>query len=245
MNDKVYIHELVDIIGHNRAKYFQHITANWSPIGQAERDQLCFGVFGTVGSTGAWPEVVNIWELDGWDGLAENFRHEFSHDTLQDPSLSDWWAAAASLRRGGVDRIIVPAPWTAPVTDLVAAGVKGEVYAHELITLPPGRAPELLDAVEATGRAACEALGFTLVGAFRVAMVNDTEAILLWAIPDWPTWARFEQEDTATGALRAWREVLIDLGAVVRRSLLVEAPLSPLRLGRQPSVADRRPLSEV
>ena len=245
MNDKVYIHELVDIIGHNRAKYFQHITANWSPIGQAERDQLCFGVFGTVGSTGAWPEVVNIWELDGWDGLAENFRHEFSHDTLQDPSLSDWWAAAASLRRGGVDRIIVPAPWTSPVTDLVAAGVKGEVYAHELITLPPGRAPELLDAVEATGRAACEALGFTLVGAFRVAMVNDTEAILLWAIPDWPTWARFEQEDTATGALRAWREVLIDLGAVVRRSLLVEAPLSPLRLGRQPSVADLRPLSEV
>jgi len=245
VNDKVYIHELIDIIGHNRAKYFQHITANWSPIGQTERNQLCYGVFGTVGSTGAWPEVVNIWELDGWDGLAENFRHEFSHTTLQDPSLSDWWAAAASLRRGGFDRIMVPAPWAPPIGELVAAGVRGELYAHELITLPPGRAPELLDRVAAIGRPDVEALGFTLVGAFRVAMVNDTEAILLWAIPDWGTWAQFEQEDTPTGALAPWRAELIDLGAVVRRTLLVEAPLSPLRLGRQPAIEDRRPLSEV
>ena len=38
---KVYIHEFIDIIGHNRAKYFQHMTANWSPIGQRERNQLC------------------------------------------------------------------------------------------------------------------------------------------------------------------------------------------------------------
>lgn len=244
MNDKVYIHELIDVIGQNRAKYLQHITANWSPIGQSERHQLCYGVFGTVGSTGAWPEVVNLWELDGWHGLAENFRHEFSHTTLQDPSLAQWWAEAASMRRGGFDRILVPAPWTQPITDLVAAGVRGEVYAHELVTLPPGSAPVLLDRLEAMGRAMVEALGLTLVGAFRVAMVNDTEAIVLWAIPDWGTWARFEQEDTPAGALAPWRAELVDLDARVRRTLLVEAPLSPLRLGRQPSVDDRRPLAE-
>lgn len=244
MNDKVYIHELIDVIGQNRAKYLQHITANWSPIGQSERHQLCYGVFGTVGSTGAWPEVVNLWELDGWDGLAENFRHEFSHTTLQDPSLAQWWAEAASLRRGGFDRILVPAPWTQPITDLVAAGVRGEVYAHDLVTLPPGSAPALLDRLEVMGRATVEALGLTLVGAFRVAMVNDTEAIMLWAIPGWGTWARFEREDTPTGALAPWRSELVDLGARVRRTLLVEAPLSPLRLGRQPHVDDRRPLSE-
>ena len=34
MTAKVYIHEFVDITGHNRARYMQHITANWSPIGQ-------------------------------------------------------------------------------------------------------------------------------------------------------------------------------------------------------------------
>ena len=38
MNDRVYIHEFIDIIGHNRAHYMQHMTANWGPIGQEERD---------------------------------------------------------------------------------------------------------------------------------------------------------------------------------------------------------------
>ena len=32
MNDKVYIHELIDIIGHNRARYMHHMTANWCPV---------------------------------------------------------------------------------------------------------------------------------------------------------------------------------------------------------------------
>ena len=55
MNDKVYIHEFIDIIGHNRAKYMHHMTANWCPQARVERNQLCLGVWGTVGSTGRWP----------------------------------------------------------------------------------------------------------------------------------------------------------------------------------------------
>ena len=58
-NEKVYIHEYIDINGQNRAKYFQHITANWSPTARAERDQLCFGVWGTLGSTGRWPGIAD------------------------------------------------------------------------------------------------------------------------------------------------------------------------------------------
>src|SRR3954447_10931107 len=65
-NEKIYIHEFIDIRGHNRAKYMHHMTANWCPVGRKERHMLCFGVWATVGSTGSWPEVVNLWELDGW-----------------------------------------------------------------------------------------------------------------------------------------------------------------------------------
>lgn len=249
MNDKVYIHELIDIIGHNRAKYFHHMTANWCPVAREERNQLCFGVWGTVGSTGSWPEVVNVWELDGWDGLVRNFEHELSHGSLQDPSLAEWWAVAASLRRGGIDRIVVPEPWTQPIEELTAAGVRGDVYAHELVALPAGAAPAFLAAVHDTGLGAYEALGLESVAAFRVAMVDDTEAILIWAIPDWPTWAAFEQaalgasEDAA--ALTAWRATCREVGAVTKRTLLVDAPLAPLRTGRQPQVEDRRPLDAV
>src|SRR5690606_37764322 len=90
-NTKIYIHEFIDIIGHNRANYMHHMTANWSPIAQKERNQLCYGVWGTVGTTRRWPEVVNMWEEDGFDGMASSFRHEFNHPTLQDPALAAWW----------------------------------------------------------------------------------------------------------------------------------------------------------
>ena len=85
MNDKVYIHEYIDIIGHNRGRYMYHMTANWSPTAQEERHQLCYGVWGVVGSTGRWPQVVNLWEEDGFDGLARSFGHELGHRDLQDP----------------------------------------------------------------------------------------------------------------------------------------------------------------
>ena len=45
-NDKLYIHELIDIVGHNRARYMHHMTANWVPVARAERNQQCFGVWG-------------------------------------------------------------------------------------------------------------------------------------------------------------------------------------------------------
>ncbi len=94
-----------------------------------------------------------------------------------------------------------------------------------------------------------EALGLDLVGAFRVAMVNDSEAVVIWAIPDWDTWAEVEQAwlaaEAGTGPLAAWRAATVALGAGWRRSLLVDAPLAPLRIGRQPEAGDRRPLDEI
>jgi hypothetical protein len=249
MNDKVYIHELIDIIGHNRARYMHHMTANWVPVAIEERHQKCFGVWATVGSTGRWPEVVNMWELDGWDGLVADFGHELVGAGAQDPSLAEWWAVAASLRRGGLDRIVVPEPWTRPIDRLLADGVRGEVYTHELVTLPAGAAPGFLAALREVAVPAFEAFDLELVGAFRVAMVNDSEAIVIWAVPDWTTWARVERAFLGEGddadLLAGWREATIDLGADWRRTLLVDAPLAPLRLGRQPAVSDRRPLDEL
>jgi hypothetical protein len=248
-NDKVYIHELIDIIGHNRARYMHHMTANWVPVAIAERNQHCFGVWATVGSTGRWPEVVNLWELDGWDGLVDNFSHELVGAGAQDPSLAEWWAVAAELRRGGVDRIVVPEAWTRPIAGLIADGVRGDVYSHELVRVPPGAAPDFLAAFREQGVPALEALDLDLVGAFRVAMVNDSEAIVIWAIPDWATWARVEQAWLGAGddadLLSGWRKTTLGLGADWQRSLLVDAPLSPLHIGRQPAVTDRRPLGEI
>jgi hypothetical protein len=244
VNDKIYIHEFIDVIGHNRARYMHHMTANWCPIARAERNMQCFGVWATVGSTGAWPQVVNLWELQGWDGLAANFEHELVGRGAQDPSLAEWWAAAAELRRGGFDRIAVPEPWSPTIDELTGSGTNGLVYAHELVELPPGGARPFLDVLATTGRFEMEASGLECVAALRVAMGSGTEAIVIWAIPDLSVWAAFEQA-WDNGTLATWRAELDRLGARVRRTLLVDAPLSPMRAGRQPDESDRLPLSEI
>lgn len=236
-NGKVYIHEFITITKQNRARYMHHMTANWSPIAQEERNQLCYGVFGTVGSTGTWPQVVNLWEEDGFDGLARNFGHETAGAGMQDPTLAKWWASAADLRSGGFDRILVPHPDTKTIAQLCADGVEAAVYAHELVRVEPGRPAAFLDSVIAAGLAANGRFGWHLLGAWRTAMAADDECILLWAIPSWDSWSRAEQ------ALLTMPELL--LGAAEKevrsrhRVLLVDAPLSPLRTGRQPARSDR------
>lgn len=242
---KVYIHELIDIIGHQRARYMHHMTANWCPVGRAERGMLCLGVWATLGSTGPWPQVVNMWELDGWGGLARNLQHETSGGRDQDPALAEWWAVAASLRRGGIDRIVTPTPWSRPVERLCADGVRGVVYAHEVVTVPTGTVGDLLDAVAAEGIGAYRSFGVEPVGAFEVAMRDRSEAILLWAIPDWQSWADFEAGWSGSGPLHAWATTLAGLGAQWQRQLLVDSELSPLRIGRQPTERDRRPLERI
>ncbi len=245
MNQNVYIHEFIEIRGTARAKYMHHMTANWSPIGQVERDQRCFGVWGTVGSTGRWPQVVNLWEERGWEGLARSVAHETGHPRMQDPSLAAWWATAAAFRRGGEDRIVVPAPWSPTIDELTAEGVRGAFYAHELARVAPGQAARFLEEVRERAVPAHAELGLRLIGAFRTAMGLDDECLLLWAIPTHREWAALETAGEADGALGAWRGFARERATSWQRILLVDAPTSSLALGRQPAESDRRPLDEI
>jgi hypothetical protein len=238
-NTKVYIHEFIDIIGHNRAKYMHHMTANWSPEGQEQRNQLCYGVWAVLGSTGRWPETVNIWEHDGWDGLAASFEVEAVGPGAQDPALEKWWATAAELRRGGVDRILEPAPWTRTIEELCAEGVTGAVYAHELVRVRGGWSADFLETVRQDLIPIGERYRWQLVGAWRTAMANDDECVLLWAIPKWADWAAFEKAHADDDELREWRAGANELVERWERILLIDAPLCPFRTGRQPSRDDR------
>ncbi|MCL2583718.1 MAG: hypothetical protein FWE35_14840 [Streptosporangiales bacterium] len=236
MNDKIYIHEFISITKQNRARYMHHMAANWSPIAQETRNQLCYGVWGVVGSTGHWPQVVNMWEEDGFSGLAESFGKELGNAALQDPALAKWWAAAADLRSGGFDRLVVPHPDTRTITELCDARVTGEAYAHELITVRPGEARSFLDAALADASKSSNH-GWQLTGAWQTAMRGNDEAILLWTIPDWATWARAEEE------LTAGKDILLPNASgkieTRQRILLVDSPLCPFRTGRQPNRDDR------
>ena len=231
-NNKVYIHEFIDIVGQHRAEYMHHMTANWGPIGRKERNLLCVGVWGTVGSTERWPETVNLWELDGWHALAANFRHEFSHPTLQDPSLAAWWAEAASLRRGGVDRLLAPAPYALTLEQALGRGIRGEVYYHELVQCAPGTAKTYLSMLEQEWLPVAERLGLTLLGAYRTVMVNASEAVVIWAIDTWERWADIEIAYDEDAEVARWRDRSKDVALDWRGKLMVDSPLNPLKTGK-------------
>ena len=164
---------------------------------------------------------------------------------LQDPKLAKWWAEAANYRRRGDDRVLVPAPWTATIEELCADGVQAEVYAHEQVSVEPGRAGSYLEEVAERGQSLYGEHGWKLIGAWETAMVNESEAFLLWAVPTWEQWGQLEAAERAPGPFRTYRQSTFGQARDFHRFLLVDAPLSPLRTGRQPQVTDRDPSWQV
>lgn len=238
--ERVYIHEFVDIRDHHRAAYVHHVAANWSPHGQSHRNQLCFGVWSVVGSTGRWPQVVNLWEEAGWAGLAASFEQETVGAGAQDPALAQWWAEAVAFRRGGFDRIMTPARWSPGIVELQDSDAVGAaVYAHEMVRLDGGGATAFLEAARVDGAAAFNAVGWQLIAGFSTAMSDDDEALLLWAVPTWARWGDGEAAHRdPTSAVSRWRSSLRPGVQSWHRIALVNAPLSPLRIGRQPAASD-------
>jgi hypothetical protein len=68
-------------------------------------------------------------------------------------------------------------------------------------------------------------------------MRGGAECLLLWSIPSWEAWAAVEHN-----AVHDRDGLLYRSSALIRereRILLVDAPLSPFRTGRQPARNDR------
>ncbi|MFA9564054.1 MAG: NIPSNAP family containing protein [Acidimicrobiales bacterium] len=238
-NTRAYIHEFIDIRGTHRADYMHHMTANWSPNAQEDRNQQCFGVWGVLGSTGHWPQVCNIWEEDGLDGLADSFAGEAVGAGMQDPKLEKWWAKAAEFRRGGFDRILLPAPWMPTIGEQLVDGVRAEVFAHEILRGAPRTAHDLLGRAQERAVPAFEPFGWRLAGAWTTAMRDDDEAVLLWALPSWRAWADAEAVQRTDAGITWWRTAARATVTDWQRILMVAAPLCPFRTGRQPSRSDR------
>jgi hypothetical protein len=232
VNDKIYLHEFIDIIGQGRAAYNHHMTANYGHLAREERRLYCVGVFSTVGSTERWPQSTNLWEYaDGWEGVANHFQFEFGNSQHQDRNLVTWWAEAAKLRSGGYDRLLIPAHYSPTLQQLLDDEVRGECYYHEQVTLEPGGARRYLEIVEEHRLALAELFGWRLVGAYRTALVNDSEAILVWAVPTWHHWSRWEAAQESDPSVSIWRGHLHGIVRDWRNKLLVASDLSPVQTG--------------
>ena len=227
------------------------MTANWCPVAREERNQLCFGVWATLGSTGRWPEVVNMWELDGWDGLAANFEPRDRRRARPGP-VARRVVGGRPRRCGAAASTASSCPSRGPgrSSSSCADGVRGEVYAHELVTRAgrDGAATSSTRCARGGGAGARGARPRASSAPSGWRWSNDSEAIVLWAIPDWATWAALRAGLVAATApsSTAWRKTLLGLGADWRRT----AARRRARSARCASVAsrqvsDRRPLDEI
>ena len=138
----------------------------------------------------------------------------------------------------------MPEPWSPTIEELTDEGVRGVVYAHELVTVPVGTVRTFLDALAEAGVPALEPLELRCVGALPRRDDQRHRGRRALGDPDVGGVVGFEQAWDGPD-LAAWRARLTAMGADVRRTLMVDAPLSPMRTGRQPQIEDRRPLDEL
>ena len=238
----MYIHEFIDIIGHNRAKYMHHMTANWSPIAQAERQQLCYGVWGIVGTTRGWPQVLNLWEEQGFQGLADVLPSRVEPPGAAGPQARQVVGEARELPEPGRRPRARAGAVDLDHRRVVCRRREGRVLrARAGVRVEPGHAGSYLEEVAERGQALYEEHGWKLIGAWETAMVNETEAFLLWAVPSWEQWGALEAAERTHGPFRTYRQSTFGQTRDFHRFLLVDSPLSPMRTGRQPHVSDRDP----
>src|SRR2546427_3374992 len=74
-NGQLYLHETIHIIGTGSEPYKRH-TAAWAA--RRRHGGALVGIWQQSGSTGDWPRVVNLWEMDGWDGWAAILERQYA-----------------------------------------------------------------------------------------------------------------------------------------------------------------------
>jgi len=97
----LYLHEFIDIVGQHQWDYMEHAKAQ---AGHEKVDFELFGTWYTMGITGRWPQVVNIWDIPGgWDGWAAKVDR-LGMKRMSNAHLEGWWDQAFTYRTGGFDR---------------------------------------------------------------------------------------------------------------------------------------------
>jgi hypothetical protein len=173
----LFLHEYIDIVGQHQWDYMEHIKAQ---SGHEKVDFELLGTWYTMGITGRWPQVVNIWEIpggwSGWFGKTDRLGLK----RRSNRKMEAWWEVAYGYRTGGYDRLLAAAPGCPTMASLAADGVRGSLFVHELTEVRPGTALEYLDAVLGERAPLLESYGHRLVGLYEV-MMHDTEVCTVWA----------------------------------------------------------------
>jgi hypothetical protein len=229
VNPNLYLHEYVRTVPGREEPYLASVLSlHHDPVRGDREGRAAFAQFRSVQTSGPWPCAVNIWE-NTWAGQTEDLVGQF-RDTRRDVAMEEWWNRNLHLRRGGYDRILVPAPFSPALADLVARGVRCEVFWHEIAGLPFGEPLRYLDLVGRELVPALDRLGLVLVGAFRVAM-RPRQVLTIIGAPEWQQLAEMLSAAQRDPQLTAWNEYRTTIADRSEEMLLLPARHDPLARG--------------
>jgi len=203
VNPNIYLHEIIRTVPGREEAYAASVLSLHNDPTRAHPERVKRGTaqFRTTGSSGAWPSVINIWE-NTWQGQATNLERQFQ-DVARDTHMEDWWNRNLHLRRGGYDRLLVPAPYSPTLGELPARGVRAEIVLHEILWLPFGEPARYLTEYERSFLPAAKQLGLELIGAYSVAM-RPCQIMTLIGAREWSQLAELIAAESPE--LRAWNQ---------------------------------------
>lgn len=225
MDRPLYLHEVVDVVGRGSAAYMDHVVG-FDPAAVADRGLELAGTWEVVGTTGRWPQVVNLWRfVDGWDGWLRLTRRTnvAKRDNVE---LAGWWDEAHRHRSGGVDRLLAAAPGSPDAVGLAESGVRGEVAVHELTRVRPGAALDYLGTLAERLAPALAEKGMRLVGAYEVLM-TDVEVVTVWVGSLEAHTALMRAEVEGPPLVAGYVESRRQWATAYREELMVPGPGSP------------------
>jgi hypothetical protein len=226
----VYLHEFIDIVGEGAMPYMEHTVERGA--GDASGGTLeLVGTWYTMGSTGRWPQVVNLWEcVDGWEGWRRLMERTNLRRT-RTPELEAWWRRALEVRTSGFDRILAGAPGCPSLAELQANDVHAPVFVHELSRCRAGAALDYLGAVREQWQPVLADYGHRVVGLYEV-LLTDREVLTIWAT-DPASHCRLQQAavEGTDERIPQWRVRARDFLTDWREELMTPHPATVLSAG--------------
>ena len=198
MARRLYLHETVDIVGQGQYEYMEHLWKD--PV---LRMPDMFGLQGSfyvcAAGGGRWPQVINIWDVgsQGWKGWAANVDR--MNLKRRKAFYGDWWDEAAKWRTGGFDRLCGAVPGCPTTEELMAAGMQGTLFVHEIADRAARSAARLPRRGRREARAADARVRPRGRPGSTRCLSNQHEVVMVWAT-DIPSQVRLRQNrDAARG----------------------------------------------
>jgi hypothetical protein len=187
------------------------------------------GTWYTMGITGRWSQVINLWDVPGgWAGWATAVDR-LNLKRTDNKALEGWWQEAFKHRSGGFDRLLIGAAGCPTTDELVRAGVRGSLFVHELTEVRPGAQRDYLAAVAEERVPLMAEHGHTVTGMYEVAM-NDTEVVTVWAT-DVSSHVQLQQASAIDDRLVAWGTRARTFTTRWREELMTPHPASAIGPG--------------